>query len=72
MKFYPNQETGMDDQSARCDVAVSEGWGITIANRDRDSIIEGCNSLLSYNYNHDNDRKSSGAIELATELLSKR
>ncbi len=31
--FYPNHETGMDDQLTRCMVAEEEGWGYVVENR---------------------------------------
>ena len=36
--FYPNMNTGMDDQLARCKVAEEEGWGIVLKNRNAKSI----------------------------------
>jgi UDP-N-acetylglucosamine--N-acetylmuramyl-(pentapeptide) pyrophosphoryl-undecaprenol N-acetylglucosamine transferase len=40
--FYPNMNTGMDDQLARCKVAEEEGWGIVLEKRDKDVIVESC------------------------------
>jgi hypothetical protein len=67
--FYPNMETGMDDQLARCQVAESEGWGKVLQSRTEKSIAEACQNLIS-----DTDYKKpstlqSGAIELALVLL---
>lgn len=39
--FYPNMETGMDDQLARCHVAVEEGWGVVVKHRTPRAIQEG-------------------------------
>ena len=36
--FFPNMETGMDDQLARCNVAVEEGWGIVLEKRTSEEI----------------------------------
>jgi UDP:flavonoid glycosyltransferase YjiC (YdhE family) len=43
--FYPNMNTGMDDQLARCKVAEEEGWGIVIENRTKSTIISGIQKL---------------------------
>ena len=45
--FYPNMETGMDDQLARCKVAEKEGWGFVVEKRTPKSIQEGITMLLS-------------------------
>ncbi len=44
--FYPNMETGMDDQLARCKVSEAEGWGHVIVVRDEKAINAGVNRLL--------------------------
>lgn len=36
--FYPNMNTGMDDQLARCRVSEDEGWGIVVEQRNKNSI----------------------------------
>jgi UDP-N-acetylglucosamine--N-acetylmuramyl-(pentapeptide) pyrophosphoryl-undecaprenol N-acetylglucosamine transferase len=36
--FYPNMNTGMDDQLARCKVAEEENWGIVSEKRNDKSI----------------------------------
>jgi UDP:flavonoid glycosyltransferase YjiC (YdhE family) len=43
--FYPNMNTGMDDQLARCKVAEEEGWGIVIEIRTKSSIMNGVQKL---------------------------
>ena len=48
--FYPNLNTGMDDQLARCNAAIDEGWGMVLENRNEISINTGVEELLS-NYN---------------------
>ncbi len=45
--FYPNMNTGMDDQLARCKVAEEEGWGIVIENRTKENITQSIEKLLS-------------------------
>ena len=37
--FYPNMRTGMDDQLARCKVAVDEGWGVVVETRTKKNIL---------------------------------
>lgn len=46
--FYPNMNTGMDDQLSRCKIAESEGWGIVIEKRDNNSIKKGIQKLIEY------------------------
>ena len=45
--FYPNMNTGMDDQLARCNVSSQEGWGIVVENRTEENIANGVKSLLA-------------------------
>lgn len=44
--FYPNMNTGMDDQLARCLVAEKEGWGVVLKERNRASIQKSIEYLL--------------------------
>ena len=37
--FFPNMKTGMDDQLARCRVAVDEGWGVVVETRTKKNIL---------------------------------
>jgi UDP:flavonoid glycosyltransferase YjiC (YdhE family) len=37
--FFPNMKTGMDDQLARCKVAVNEGWGVVVETRTKKNIL---------------------------------
>ena len=43
--FYPNMNTGMDDQLARCKVAEGEGWGIVLESRTSAKIESSCVEL---------------------------
>ena len=45
--FYPNLETGMDDQLARCLVAEDEGWGYVVKTRTEKTIQDGIQKLLN-------------------------
>ena len=45
--FYPNMNTGMDDQLARCRIAEDEQWGIVVKKRDETSIQQAIVNLLS-------------------------
>ena len=69
--FYPNMDTGMDDQLARCMVAESEGWGIVLERRSKDSIIHATNQLLGTLSIPSLSPKESGAWPLA-HALTKR
>ena len=44
--FYPNLNTGMDDQKSRCLVAEDEGWGIVNTNRNIANISKDIKKLL--------------------------
>jgi UDP:flavonoid glycosyltransferase YjiC (YdhE family) len=46
--FYPNMNTGMDDQLARCKVAEKEGWGIVVEKRDAKSIHQAIQNFSSF------------------------
>ena len=43
--FFPNMKTGMDDQLARCQVAVEEGWGVVVKQRNSQTIASGISAL---------------------------
>ena len=43
--FYPNMNTGMDDQLARCKVAEKEGWGLVVAQRTKENIRSSIQSV---------------------------
>ena len=45
--FYPNMNTGMDDQLARCKVAEDEGWGTVVVERNHTTITDAIDELLS-------------------------
>lgn len=70
--FYPNMETGMDDQLARCKIAEEEGWGIVVPNRSRESIEESIHSLLEQNNSSEYAVYENGASLLAKKLLEER
>ena len=44
--FYPNMNTGMDDQLARCKQAEIEGWGIVVESRNEQTILAAVTRLL--------------------------
>ena len=44
--FYPNMNTGMDDQLTRCKAAIEEGWGIVLEHREANSIKSSIDDLL--------------------------
>ena len=47
--FFPNMKTGMDDQLARCKVAVDEGWGVVVETRTRKNILSSITEVQSIN-----------------------
>jgi len=66
--FYPNMNTGMDDQLARCKVAEEEGWGIVIETRTQKEISLAINKLLSIEQAK-TSHNSSGSEVLAILLI---
>ena len=68
--FYPNMETGMDDQLARCRVAEKEGWGYVVKERTQKSIREGIGTLLDHAQNHNTPAQTNGADEICEQLIS--
>jgi UDP:flavonoid glycosyltransferase YjiC (YdhE family) len=69
--FYPNMNTGMDDQLARCNIAQSEGWGLVLKERTEASIASSIEALLDLEVLHQRPLLTNGADELATLLLTK-
>jgi len=69
--FYPNLETGMDDQLARCLVAEDEGWGYVVKNRTEESIRIGIEKLLNHSSSSTTQQFANGADVLAENLHSK-
>ena len=67
--FYPNMNTGMDDQLARCNVASEEGWGRVLVNRDAESIPPAIDDLLSRIGVDSLSQDMEGARQLASDLL---
>lgn len=69
--FYPNMNTGMDDQLARCNIAQSEGWGLVLEERTEASIARSVETLLGLEVSSNHLLSTNGADELATLLLKK-
>jgi UDP:flavonoid glycosyltransferase YjiC (YdhE family) len=67
--FYPNMNTGMDDQLARCKVAEEEGWGIVLEKRNRKAIEESCSKLFDLVGNILPTKTPNGAHILSETLL---
>ena len=47
--FYPNMNTGMDDQLARCRIAEDEKWGVVLEKRTKDEIVCGVRDFMNLN-----------------------
>jgi UDP:flavonoid glycosyltransferase YjiC (YdhE family) len=69
--FYPNMETGMDDQLARCLVAAEEGWGSVLKVRDEKNIEGAVEELLNLIGGIDSPDVNSGAWSLARSLIGR-
>jgi len=70
--FYPNLFTGMDDQLARCKVAVDEGWGIVLETRDVHTIPPAIDELFAYSKRIITSDIDSGAVTLAKEMVNRK
>ena len=66
--FYPNMNTGMDDQLARCKVAEEEGWGLVLETRNRKSIEKSCLLLMELVGEIECKTYQNGASFLAQKL----
>jgi len=69
--FYPNMETGMDDQLARCQIAEEEGWGYVVKERTPQNIQKGIVKLLGHSRNVNLTIQANGAEELSKQLLAR-
>jgi len=67
--FYPNMNTGMDDQLARCKVAENENWGIVLEKRTGKSISNHIGKLMEIS-KHNARRNESGAEKLVSYFLN--
>jgi len=66
--FYPNMNTGMDDQLARCKVAIAENWGIVLEKRTQRAIFDKIQTLLTLEKS-ELSFDSSGSHTLVKHLL---
>ena len=66
--FYPNMNTGMDDQLARCKVSEQEGWGHVVVHREEASIRHGIEQLLTLERGLHRESVANGATEVYTAL----
>ena len=67
--FYPNMNTGMDDQLARCRVAEQEGWGIVVRKRNGVSISQAICEVVNIDTNNGNQFSHNDDSSWITELL---
>ena len=67
--FYPNMNTGMDDQLARCRVAEQEGWGILVKKRNGVSISQAICEVVNIDTNNGNQFSHNDDSSWITELL---
>jgi predicted glycosyltransferase len=67
--FYPNMNTGMDDQLARCNVADIEGWGKVVQKRTHDNILLACEDLLNRLKNPSTIPKQLNGADILSTLL---
>ena len=69
--FYPNMNTGMDDQLSRCLIAEEEGWGSVIRERNQHNIRERIVGLLDMIGTVEQPQIESGAWPVARHIISR-
>ena len=69
--FYPNMNTGMDDQLARCKVAEKEGWGIVVEKRDAKSIHQAIQNFASFEISETTALSKSLGMSWVADYLSR-
>tara|TARA_B110001452_G_scaffold57597_1_gene44660 strand:- start:53 stop:1396 length:1344 start_codon:yes stop_codon:yes gene_type:complete len=67
--FYPNMNTGMDDQLARCKVAEKEGWGIVVEKRDAKSIHQAIYEIVNIDIDDGHHHVHHHDTSWITELI---
>jgi UDP:flavonoid glycosyltransferase YjiC (YdhE family) len=67
--FYPNMNTGMDDQLARCKVAEKEGWGIVVEKRDAKSIQEAIQKTVNVETENSSRRQEEKELNWVSKLV---
>ena len=68
--FYPNMNTGMDDQLARCKISVNEGWGVVVGTRTKKNILSSIAEVQSLNPNDDITLDEISGMDWVESLLS--
>ena len=68
--FYPNMNTGMDDQLARCKVSANEGWGVVVGTRTKKNILSSITEVQSLNPNDDITLDEISGMDWVESLLS--
>jgi UDP-N-acetylglucosamine:LPS N-acetylglucosamine transferase len=66
--FYPNMNTGMDDQYARCKVAEDEKWGLVLEKRTPKSIRSAIRKLFEFE-RLERPSSISGSVVLSDHLI---
>ena len=68
--FYPNMNTGMDDQLARCMVAEKEGWGIVVKKRDGNTISQAIRKVVNIGSKNEPQLPTHRDASWITELIN--
>ena len=70
--FFPNMNTGMDDQLTRCSLSEEEDWGIVLKRRTKTNIQSACDTLISrvgHKHTIDGDNGADTVANLLLEAL---
>ena len=68
--FYPNMNTGMDDQLARCRISEDEGWGIVVEQRNQNNIEAAIKELSNFHRGQYMEPLGDGASGWISELMN--
>lgn len=68
--FYPNMNTGMDDQLARCKVAEKEGWGLVVEHRVKENIDAAVRAIVILQQDKSLDSMVHDSTEWIGELIN--
>ena len=67
--FYPNMNTGMDDQLSRCKLGEREGWGIVVEKRTKKAIVHAVRDAIELVPKPVNDDQSNSESDWVASIL---
>ena len=67
--FYPNMNTGMDDQLSRCKLGEREGWGIVVEKRTKKAIVHAVQNITDLVPKLVDDNQSNSENDWVASIL---